>query len=162
FTTSNRRKFKNTKQSHFAWVQYDLVSADEFPRPDEDEFEDTENEGKVLVRKFVADDVFNNEEIQWEDVKSQVLLRNVDKLVFEFWNPKTKKWTDNLATITDGKHRIHGVKMTMDWFDTDGITRQFIRVFRPLFPSSFTAENMYKLQQKTNTSETTEGGGSEE
>ncbi|MBC74455.1 MAG: hypothetical protein CME64_00410 [Halobacteriovoraceae bacterium] len=157
FTSSNRRKFRNTKQSHFAWVRYELVSQEEVARPDEEPLDGEESESLVLIRKFVADDVFNPEEIVWEDVKSQVLLRNVDKLVFELWNPKTRKWTDNIATIKDGRHRIHGVKLTLDWIDTDGIVRQFIRIYRPMFPAGFNAENMYKLQQTSNQGSTTNG-----
>lgn len=159
FTSSNRRKFRDSKQSHFAWVRYQLTAPEEVARPDEGPAEGEENTGFVLTRKFVADDVFNPEEILWEDVKSQVLLRNVDKLVFELWNPKTKKWTDNIATIKDGKHRIHGVKMTLDWVDTDGVVRQFIRVYRPIFPGNFQPENMYKLQQTGTATGTGTGTG---
>ncbi|MEX1099595.1 MAG: prepilin-type N-terminal cleavage/methylation domain-containing protein, partial [Bacteriovoracaceae bacterium] len=146
FTSSNRRKFKNSKQSHFAWVQYGLLSPEEAPRLNDDPNSlKEEEEGDVLVRKFLSDNVFASEEIPWDDVKSQVLLRGVKKMLFEFWNPDNKKWTENLATIKEGQHKIHGIKLTLEWLDPDGIERTFIRVFRPLFPH-FKAENMYKLQ----------------
>ena len=92
FTTSNRRKFRNVKQSHFAWVRYSLKDPAEVGSPREGEIgeeEEEEETGMVLTRKFVAEDVFNQEEIQWDDVKSQALLRNIEKLVFEFWNDET-------------------------------------------------------------------------
>ena len=151
FTTSNRRKFKNSKQSHFAWVRYDLVDPADAPSfgAEEDPLEEKEEQGQVLIRKFLPSDVFSPEEIHWDDIKSQVLLRNVHKLVYEFWNPETKKWTDNLTTIKDGNHRIHALRVNMEWLDTDGFERKFIRVFRPLFPH-FEAENMYKLQKEAN------------
>lgn len=151
FTTSNRRKFKNTKQSHFAWVRYELADPSSIQnlRQDSEADNGEEEVGNVLVRKFLPENVFSADEIQWDDVKSQVLLRRIEKLVFEFWNPQTRKWTDNLSTIKQGVNIIRGVKLTLEWIDPDGIKRTFIRVFRPLFPS-FEPENMYKLIQQAN------------
>lgn len=150
FTTSNRRKFKNSKQSHFAWVRYDLDTV----KAREEDGEDT----KALIRKFNSENVFSPQDIQWEDVKSQILLRNVEKLVFEFWNPGTSKWTENFATVKDGAHIIRGIKVNLEWIDPDGIKRTFIRVFRPLYPN-FEPENMYEFL-KTSPTTNTSGRGS--
>lgn len=159
FTTSNRRKFRNVKQSHFAWVRYSLKDPAEVGSPREDEVgQDAEETGMVLTRKFVPEDVFNQEVIQWDEVKSQVLLRNIEKLVFEFWNEETRKWTDNISTIKQGIHLVRGVRITMEWLDPDGIKRTFIRVFRPLFPS-FEPENMYKLIKEANAGTSAGGQG---
>lgn len=153
FTTSNRRKFKNSKQSHFAWVRYQLLDPAEVDSRNE---EREEPAGSVLVRKFSADDVFNGEAIEWDKIKAQVLLRDVEKLVFEFWNEETRKWTDNLSTIKNGIHLVRGIKLTMEWIDSDGIKRTFIRVFRPLFPN-FKSENMYKLIKEANAANSNQG-----
>lgn len=138
FTTSNRRKLKNIKQSHFAWVQYTVES-------DDNAQNDSTSAKGMLVRKFMPHDVFHKEDIVWEDVKSQILLRNVDSLKFEFWNPKTRKWVDNLDLIEQGNHLFRGVKILLNWIDPDGIEVEIIRVFRPLFPN-FKPEDMYKLE----------------
>lgn len=161
FTTSNRRKFKNTKQSHFAWVRYELsdpATVGSLPEERDPLAGDEEPEGMVLTRKFMPDNVFSKEEIQWDRVKSQVLLRGVEKLVFEFWNEETRKWTDNIATIKEGLHLVRGVKLNLEWIDPDGIKRTFIRVFRPLFPN-FEPENMYKLIKEANAAGGQQPGG---
>ncbi len=158
-TTSNRRKIANTKQSRFAWVRYSLApdegtrdeaAVGEFKNADEPE----RKGGSVLIRQIYNKDIFSPEDIPWSDVKSQVLLRNVDRFVFEFWNPKTSKWTDNLQTITQGVHRIYAVKVNLTFFDILNAQRYTERIFRPLF-SDFQAEDVYKfLKQKPRTGNT--------
>lgn len=150
FTTSNRRKLKNLKQSHFAWVKYTLESDDDI---------DSSIEGAakgILVRKFMPHDVFHKESIAWDDVKSQILLRNVESVNYEFWNPKTRKWVDNLDIIEQGNHLFRGVKILLKWIDPDGIEVDIIRVFRPLFPN-FTPEDMYKLETQSDAVEGSDG-----
>ena len=151
FTIGNRRKFKNSKQSHFAWVRYELVSErdlDESQRLRDDEIPAQRKEAqagdKILVRKVLADNVYDSDYFEWDDIKSQILLRNIEKLVFEFWNPANRKWTENLSTIQNGQHVIRGVKVTMEWIDYTGIKRIFIRVIRPLYPN-FQPEDLYQF-----------------
>jgi len=140
FTTSNRRKFKNIKQSHFAWVLYQL--------------EKSEEEGarakNILVRKYIANDVWNDEEIDFKETKSQILLRNIESLKFEFWDREKKKWVDNINTITNGEHKVWGVKMSIEWIDPTNVKVLFVRMFRTLFPY-FEPEDMYKLKQPRST-----------
>lgn len=157
FTMSNRRKYQNIKQSYFSWVRYEIIPN----RDDENEIEDksiarkeAQNGKNILIRKVIANDVFNPELLDWDDVKTQVLLRNVEQVQFEFWNPANRKWTDNLSTIQDGQHVIRGIKITLNWIDYDGIEREMIRIFRPLFPN-FTPENLYQFLYPANN----RGGG---
>lgn len=155
FTTSNRRKLKNIKQSHYAWVQYTIEN-------DDDISSTTKGAAKgILVRKFAPNDVYNTEAVDWSKIKSQVLLRNVESVLFEFWNPATRKWVSSLKLIKNGNYLFRGVKITLKWIDPDGIETTHIRVFRPLFPK-FEPEDMYKLEQKSNTAVSTTGsnGGS--
>jgi len=152
FSMSNRRKVKNIKQSYFSWVKYELVNKREIDREIDDsasQREDSQGADNILVRKVIANDVFNSEYLEWDKVKAQVLLRHIQKINFEFWNPATRKWTDNLSTIKDGKHLIRGVKVTLNWVDYTGVEREFIRVFRPLFPN-FEPENMYQFLYPNN------------
>ena len=101
-------------------------------------------------------DVFHKESIAWDDVKSQILLRNVESVNYEFWNPKTRKWVDNLDIIEQGNHLFRGVKILLKWIDPDGIEVDIIRVFRPLFPN-FTPEDMYKLETQSDAVEGSDG-----
>ncbi len=152
FTSSNRRKLKNIKQSHFAWVQYSFETDRNVYNEEEEKTLNLRAKG-ILVRKFQANDVFNPEGVKWDDIKRQVLLRNVESLKFEFWNPKTKKWVDNLELIENGKHIAHGVKLTLEWMTPEKTKLLYVRIYRPLFPS-FTPEDMYKLAKESQSTTT--------
>jgi prepilin-type N-terminal cleavage/methylation domain-containing protein len=155
-TSSNRRKLKNTKQSHFAWVKYSLL--DEASIPNRDETIDDELKPKeptsVLVRNVLTDNIYDAKEIDWDDVKTQVLFRKVLKLTFEFWNNKTQKWAESLDIIKDGNHLIRGLKVTIKYLDPSNVEKTTIRVLRPLFPN-YVPEDMYKYlkPQKKKTDE---------
>ena len=135
-TTANRRKLKNIKQSHFAWVNYSLEN---------DESNEAEKGRFMLVRRAITHNIFDKDELDWSKTKPQILLRSVESLKIELWNSKTKKWVDNINTIKNGQHLIRGVKLTMEWLDKDQIPRVITRVFRPNFPE-FSPEDMYKLK----------------
>jgi prepilin-type N-terminal cleavage/methylation domain-containing protein len=147
FTTSNRRKLKNIKQSHFAWVQYSLETDREISLEDGKDSPKVRAKG-ILTRRFQANDVFNPEGVKWDDLKKQVLLRNVESLKFEFWSPDKKKWVDNIELVTNGKYIIRGVKITLEWMTPEETKLKFVRVYRSLFPK-FIPENMYELAKQT-------------
>jgi len=152
FTSSNRRKIKNSKQSHYSWVRYSL-EADE---SDIDE-EAGEKKAQILIRQQYTTDVYQKKPIDWDDVKRQVLLRKVISVKFEFWNPKNKKWTDSLSSITNGESLIHAVKVELKYFDYNNIEVVNLRMFRPLYPS-FEAEDRYQFLNKDADTESATGG----
>lgn len=144
FTSSHRRKRKDIKQSNFAWVQYSLGSESEYPSLKSSEAEEKEIKGSVLLRRVISQNVFSSDRIDWDDNKAQVLFRKVIKLGYEFWNPETKKWVENIDLIKDGKYLIRGLRMTLKYYDPDDVERTILRVYRPLFPY-FKPEDMYKF-----------------
>lgn len=139
FTTSNRRKFKNSKQSNYAWVKYSVENFED---------KDGENKTKALVRYFYPDDPFSVESIQWDKIKGQILLRNVEKLTFQFWDYNQRKWFDDLDLVIDGRHKVNAVKIYLEWLDKENNKLTYERIFRPLF-LHFNPEDMYKLMKKT-------------
>ena len=144
FTASNRRKRADTKQSYFAWVRYSLLDSSSIPNAENDEeLSEAEQSTSVLVRNIKYFDIYNKEEIDWDDVKTQVLFRKVVSLKFSFWNPKTEKWTENLDIIKDGYHKIRGLKVELEYLDPTNVERKTTRIFRPLFPN-YTPEDMYQ------------------
>lgn len=169
FTSSNRRKYENTKQSHFSWVKYSLVTDDR----DDDEINSQnenlntakeEQKALMLIRNVYSDDIFKPEAIEWDEVKSQVLLRKVIGLTFEFWNPEAQKWTDNLELIKNGYQIIYAVRLTIDYYDPDNLEKKSLRVFRPLYPE-FQPEDMYKFlnaKPETSSGNNTENGAEPE
>lgn len=166
-TTSNRRKVANTKQSRFAWVRYSLVP-DDFSNDEiavgetsagEDDSSTLDGGGSALVRQIYNTDVFAPTDIPWNDVKTQVLLRRVESFKFEFWNPQTQKFVENLDTIKNGIHRIYGIKVSVNFFDILGLERYTERIYRPLFPD-FQPEDLYQfLRANPNNRNGTNNGG---
>lgn len=134
FTTSNRRKLENTKQSHFAWVRYSLANQEALP--DEEESPDIPKSLKSLVRYFTADDPYSDKRINVDDenVKGAVLLRNVESLEFQFWNYDKRKWETSLRSIPNGENLIRGVKVLVTWYDSLGHKRSTARIFRTHWP----------------------------
>lgn len=150
FTTSNRRKLKNVKQSHFAWIRYELQTNRDVDTEKVGISGIKENRAQgVWVRKVKSKDVFNNEQIDWDDIKSQVLLRNVESLKFEFWDQEKRKWVDNIRLIQNGDRIVRGIRITLKWIGTAEEEQIHVRVFRPLFPS-FTPEDLYQLARQNN------------
>jgi prepilin-type N-terminal cleavage/methylation domain-containing protein len=157
FTNSNRRKLKNIKQSHFAWVRYTLeTDRDTTPEVDLYGVKTLRAKG-IWIRKVYTEDVFSNEVIDWSKVKSQVLLRNVEKISFEFWDPENRKWVENIRLIKDGDKLFRGVRITMVWKTIDDLEQTYVRTFRPLYPQ-FTPEDLYKLATEDTNKPNTEGG----
>ena len=149
FTTSNRRKFKNIKQSNFAWVRYSVeeLESDEGSQS---------NKNKALVRYFYPDNPFTPEPIPWDDLKGQVLLRNIENLTIEMWDRDQAKWQENMDIIKNGKYKIEGLKVTLNWIDKDNNPYEFVRVIRPLQPH-FEPEDMYQLQLEDATKNSSNG-----
>lgn len=140
FTTSNRRKFRNSKQSNYAWVRYTIEDFSE---------KNTDKTTKALVRYFYADNPFTADAIAWDKIKAQILLRNVENLKFEFWDNSQRKWFNGLDLIQDGAHKLDAVKVILEWLSKDNQKLKFERIFRPLF-LNFKPENMYQFNKKNN------------
>ncbi len=135
FTTSNRRKVENTKQSHFAWVRYSL--ADQEQTEDEERNINIPKSLKSFVRYFSADDPYGDQRINVQEnqtVKAAVLLRNVEYLEFQFWDYQRRKWENSLRNIDSGESLIRGVKLIITWYDSQGSKRTSSRIFRTLWP----------------------------
>lgn len=137
FTTSNRRKVQNTKQSHFAWVRYTLIAAD--PK-DEDRDQDANanipSGLKNFVRYYSADDPYDDKRLNVDDskIKPVVLLKNVETLEFQYWDYSRRKWETSLKTIQQGEHLVRGVKILLTWYDSTGNKRTTERTFRTNWP----------------------------
>lgn len=135
FTSSNRRKLENQKQSHFAWVRYGL--AEQTPTDKEEENPNIPKSLKSFVRYFTADDPYSNKRINIDaedTVKAAVLLRNVESLEFQFWDLQRRKWDNNLRTIPQGINLVRGVRILITWYDSIGTKRTASRIFRTHWP----------------------------
>ena len=141
FTSSNRRKLENTKQSHFAWVRYALGEAVERPAdsiPETTTVSTIPQGLKTFVRYFTADDPYSDKRINLDSVESPVkgavLLENVESLEFQFWNLQSRRWESTLRAVQNGESIIHGVRVKLAWYDSAGIKRTTDRIFRTNWP----------------------------
>ncbi len=154
FTTSNRRKTENSKESHFAWVKYTI----ETPKDREDD-----KPGENLVRYVITKDPFGKDELDWSDVKGHVIMEGVTSYKISFWDREKKVWVDSLATLKDGEHKLWGAKLEIGWVDASGIERLDTRIFRPLWPYfepediNKIAQEEYSRQQKANATKKNSG-----
>lgn len=142
FTSSNRRKIVNSKQSHFAWVRYILADDPYIKEEERDKYK-----GQALLRYQSAESPFSSEEVHWEDIKPDVLLRNVKKIEFSFWHPKQKKFYDELRTYPELEGKIRAIKVFIEWYNADGNIEEITRIFTPLYPD-FEPEDLVKFTQK--------------
>lgn len=135
FTTSNRRKVENQKQSHFSWVRYQLANQEQ--TKEEEENPAIPKSLKSLVRYTSSDDPYNDKRIDPEDierVKGAVLLRNVESLEFQYWNFQRRKWETALRNIPQGENIVRGIKVMITWYDSTGNKRSSARIFRTHWP----------------------------
>jgi prepilin-type N-terminal cleavage/methylation domain-containing protein len=138
FTSSNRRKLENQKQSHFAWVRYALAEQQELPiGNDKTESPNIPKSLKSFVRYFSSDDPYSDKRIDIQDaerIKGAVLLRNVESLEFQYWDYQRRKWETSLRTIPQGENIIRGVRILITWYDSFGNKRSTTRTFRTHWP----------------------------
>lgn len=138
FTSSNRRKLENMKQSHFAWVRYALAPQQELPSEEGQEANPNIPKSlRSLVRYYTADDPYSDKRINIDDVdrvKGAVLLRNVEALEFQFWDFNRRKWETNIKTVPQGESVLRGVRLIISWYDSAGNKRTTSRIFRTHWP----------------------------
>jgi hypothetical protein len=138
FTTSNRRKMENTKQSSFAWVRYGLsdMTQDQVKYSEENAKEGVQiPKGlKNLTRWFDPNDPWGTKKIDIERVKGAVLLENVEALEFSYWDVQKRKWETSIRSVQNGINILRAVKVFITWYDSQGVKRSAERIFRNHWP----------------------------
>ena len=114
-TSSNRRKMQDIKQSRWTWVQYTLEDFDS---------------SQAWVRKSVAGNPFA-EQIYWDKIRPQVLVRKVASVNFWFRDVEKKEWVEDLQNISG---KLYAIKVELNWYDVNDIEQTNTRVFRVLWP----------------------------
>lgn len=122
-TSSNRRKYKDAKESRYAWVEYLTMQMDrnvDLGR---------EDAGLRLVRRIVTNDIYAPE-IRWPDHTEQTLLNHVSQFIIEYWNPSTQRWVSSIELLNENRYRLSMIRVTLGWVDPMGIEQIFTRVMR--------------------------------
>lgn len=136
-SAGNRRRVANQRQSGFMWVRYYLGDMPEDPdaRKSPVAADEEPKSHKALMRQVFADNPWGKEDLDFEDTRGAVLLERVKEMGFSFWNPSNKKWEDNLAGIPDGNLFSRGLRLSISWYDSQGLERTAVRTLRPLWPT---------------------------
>lgn len=132
FTTANRRKIADSKESRYAWVKYSLqTSADE---------EDRKTGGYDLVRQILPVNIYGKEvtgilkDSHAEQARAQVILTHIKSLEFSFWDERTKKYVTSLQDLNENKNLIRSIKLDMVWVDENNKEQKIEKNFRILYP----------------------------
>ncbi|MCB9061864.1 MAG: hypothetical protein H6622_10105 [Halobacteriovoraceae bacterium] len=135
FMSGNKRKVADQKQSHFAWVKYSLREYkpegnidDLLPR-----YKPREDAPFELVRQYVADNPYR-EELQWEEVKQNVMLRHIRDFKITFWDEKRRKFVDNLKQITRKNKMLRAIRLEMSTVSLDNFETKTERIFMTNWP----------------------------
>lgn len=130
FTSASRRKFVNSKESRYAWVRYSLRATESDPADDPDSKQKGLNE---LIRQVYTADIYHAN-IDWSNLPSQVLMKNIKKLEFQFWDERAKKFTASLHDLNENKFIMRALKLGLSWVNRDGNDQEVSRIFRSLYP----------------------------
>jgi prepilin-type N-terminal cleavage/methylation domain-containing protein len=126
-TQVNRRKVADSKESNFVWVKYSLrASTDE---------EDKLVGGMDLVRQTIATNPFSSN-LNWNDVRPQILLSNVKTLEISYWDTVNKKYVQSLSDLGENKNVLRAIKVIFTWINKDKNEFKFektLRVINPYF-----------------------------
>jgi prepilin-type N-terminal cleavage/methylation domain-containing protein len=121
----NRRKVAETKESNFVWIKYSL-------KPTEDE-ENRKLGGNDLIRQVIAANPFKSN-LNWADVKEQVVLSNLKSLEFNFYDERNKKWITSLSDLNENKNSIRSLKVLFTWMSGENAEQKFEKIFRVVTP----------------------------
>ncbi len=131
FTAANRRKMAETKESRFSWVKYSLRRSE---KPDDVDEKNLNTKGEYeLIRQSISNNIYNGD-LNWGDVKSQILLTQVKSIEFSFWDERTKKFVGSLQDLNENKNSPRSIKMALVWVDENNNEQKIIKTYRVLSP----------------------------
>jgi len=141
FTSSNRRKMENIKQSDYAWARYTLVPS----APDPKETNPKRTGLYDFVRAYSADNPYSDDDRDLEDIKHFKLLTHVSKLKFYFWDPVKLKFVESLREVQGMAHLLWAIQVELTWIDSAGISNTTKRTFRSIWPKQ-EIEDLARMQ----------------
>lgn len=128
-STAHRRRIEGKKESRFVWIKYSLRNSQQNKEEDQEE-----PRGEYeLIRQIYPTDIYAKE-LDWEKVPTQVLLRNLKELEFQFWDARTKKFTANINDLNENRYQIRGINLVFTWIDPDKNEQKFEKNMRTLWP----------------------------
>ncbi|HLE12473.1 MAG: hypothetical protein A2504_07725 [Bdellovibrionales bacterium RIFOXYD12_FULL_39_22] len=126
FTANNQRKFINSKQSNYAWVQYKLV--------DSAEGENKNKEAPLELLRYYNSINPYTRDFDWEATKPHVILKNIKKFEFLFWDSTRKEFQSSLKELNKAdKFAMQAIKVKLEWaYNGEEVVIE--RIYRNLWP----------------------------
>ena len=132
FTSAYRRKVEDAKESRYAWIKYSLKNIDS-PNANADPEKASSNPS--LIRQVLTSDIYRKE-LDWDNVRPQVLLSNVKKMSFTVWDPKRKEFVGSLREIPKLEQSSpRAIALELTWVSPAESENVYERIFRPLWPN---------------------------
>jgi len=131
-TMANRRKVLDTKESRFSWVRYSVRHTEK--SDEEANNTKTPNTGEnELVRQTISTNIYSND-LNWSDVKAQVLMTHIKSVEFSFWDERTKKFVNSLLDLNENKNTVRSLRMDLTWVDENNHEQKIEKIYRILNP----------------------------
>jgi prepilin-type N-terminal cleavage/methylation domain-containing protein len=127
FSAANRRKTADAKEGRFAWVKY---SVRRIENPDADKKSAGDYE---MVRQMITSNLYN-QNLNWDQAKTQVLISNIKNVGFSFWDERNKKFVPSVLDLNENRNAIRAVKMDLIWIDENNHEQTISKVYRNLYP----------------------------
>ncbi len=124
-SSGNKRNFESVKESNFAWIKYTLKTM---------EGESNEPGLMALVRYHLPLNPYAPE-FDWASSSPSVLLNNVKKIEFQFWDPQRKNFVDSLKNTNSDQNLIRVLKVVLEWIDMHQAEHKIERIFRITWPT---------------------------
>jgi hypothetical protein len=90
------------------------------------------SKGQDLVRQSISTNVWSD--LNWNDVKAQLLLTNVKSLEFSFWDERLKSLLLSLQDLNENKNTIRTMKMELVWIDENNHDQKIEKTYRIMYP----------------------------
>jgi prepilin-type N-terminal cleavage/methylation domain-containing protein len=133
FTVSNRRKIADTKESRYTWIKYSVRRTDNSHVDKDDRNLNTIGDSE-LIRQTIATNIYGSD-LNWNDVKAQILLTQVKSVEFSFWDERARKFVNSIQDLNENKNTIHSLKLNLVWVDEENHEQKIEKIFRVLYPN---------------------------
>ena len=133
FTSANRRKVADAKESRYNWVKYSLRRTQKDSEDASDDKNLNDKGDQELIRQTISSNIYVSE-LNWSDAKAQVLLTQVKSVEFNFWDERAKKFVGSVQDLNENKNLIRSIKMALVWVDENNHEQKIEKIFRIVNP----------------------------
>ncbi len=131
-TSSNRRKISDAKESRYTWVKYSIRRSEHTDEENDDKKNNSQADNE-LIRQTISTNIYSRD-LNWSDVKAQILLTQIKSVEFSFWDERTKKYATSLQDLNENKSTIRSIKAEIVWVDENNHEQKIEKIYRILTP----------------------------